>query len=170
MNLQKETQRTPSVLDHRLRTTVFIETFFLKVKKPTLFLSFSFKRKLRIIYTCPLTRKDFFGGSLTWLLIQKTSGSLFFYRHVHNCTLMKSKGYPCFGYKISRIFLLMLSRFSRVRLCVTPETAAHQAPQSLGFSRQEHWSGLPFPSPILTYSCSNIFSGSFHFYNFILFL
>ena len=32
--------------------------------------------------------------------------------------------------------------------CVTPETAAHQAPLSLGFSRQEHWSGLPFPSPI----------------------
>ena len=39
----------------------------------------------------------------------------------------------------------MLSRFSRVRLCVTPEMAAHQAPPSLGFSRQEHWSGLPFP-------------------------
>ena len=30
----------------------------------------------------------------------------------------------------------------------TPETAAHQAPLSLGFSRQEHWSGLPFPSPM----------------------
>ena len=44
--------------------------------------------------------------------------------------------------------LLMLSRFSRVRLCVTPEMAAHQAPLSLGFSRQEHWSGLPFPSPM----------------------
>ena len=42
--------------------------------------------------------------------------------------------------------LLLLSRFSRVRLCATPETTAHQAPQSLGFSRQEHWSGLPFPS------------------------
>ena len=41
-----------------------------------------------------------------------------------------------------------LSRFSRVRLCATPETAAHQAPPSLGFSRQEHWSGLPFPSPM----------------------
>ena len=40
-----------------------------------------------------------------------------------------------------------LSRFSRVRLCVTPETAAHQAPPSLGFSTQEHWSGVPFPSP-----------------------
>ena len=32
--------------------------------------------------------------------------------------------------------------------CVTPQTAAHQAPLSLGFSRQEHWSGLPCPSPI----------------------
>ena len=46
------------------------------------------------------------------------------------------------------ILLLLLSRFSRVRLCVTPETAAHQAPPSLRFSRQEHWSGLPFPSPM----------------------
>ena len=44
--------------------------------------------------------------------------------------------------------LLLLSRFSRVQLCATPETAAHQAPPSLGFSRQEHWSGLPFPSPV----------------------
>ena len=35
--------------------------------------------------------------------------------------------------------VLLLSHFSRVKLCVTP---------SLGFSRQEHWSGLPFPSPI----------------------
>ena len=43
---------------------------------------------------------------------------------------------------------LLLSRFSRVRLCVTPLTAAHQAPLSLGLSRQEHWSGLPFPSPM----------------------
>ena len=34
-----------------------------------------------------------------------------------------------------------------LRLCAIPETAAHQAPPSLGFSRQEHWSGLPFPSP-----------------------
>jgi len=42
------------------------------------------------------------------------------------------------------LLLLLLSRFSRVRLCATPETAAHKAPPSLGFSRQEHWSGLPF--------------------------
>ena len=37
--------------------------------------------------------------------------------------------------------------FSRVQLCVTPWTVAHQAPLSMGFSRQEYWSGLPFPSP-----------------------
>ena len=46
------------------------------------------------------------------------------------------------------LLLLLLSRVSRVRLCATPLTAAHQAPPSLGFSRQEHWSGLPFPSPM----------------------
>ena len=46
------------------------------------------------------------------------------------------------------LLLLLLSRFSRVRLCATLQTAAHQAPLSLGFSRQEHWSGLPFPSPV----------------------
>ena len=40
--------------------------------------------------------------------------------------------------------LLLLSRFSRVRLCVTPETAAHQGPRSLGFSRQEHGVGCHF--------------------------
>ena len=44
--------------------------------------------------------------------------------------------------------LLLLSHFSRVRHCATPQTAAYQAPPSLGFSRQEHWSGLPFPSPM----------------------
>ena len=42
------------------------------------------------------------------------------------------------------MLLLLLSRFSHVRLCATPEMAAHQAPPSLGFFRQEHWSGLSF--------------------------
>ena len=39
------------------------------------------------------------------------------------------------------LLLLLLRRFSHARLCATPKTAAHQAPPSLGFSRQEHWSG-----------------------------
>ena len=50
--------------------------------------------------------------------------------------------------KTTMLLLLLLSHFSRVRLCATPQTAAHQAPPFLGFSRQEHWSGLPFPSPM----------------------
>ena len=39
------------------------------------------------------------------------------------------------------------SCFSRVRLFVTPWTVAHQAPPSMGFFRQERWSGLPRPPP-----------------------
>ena len=46
------------------------------------------------------------------------------------------------------MLLLLLSRFSRVQFCAIPEMAAHQAPLSLGFSRQECWSGLPFPFPV----------------------
>ena len=44
--------------------------------------------------------------------------------------------------------LLLLSHFSRVLLCATPYMAAHQDAPSLGFSRQEHRSGLPSPSPM----------------------
>ena len=36
---------------------------------------------------------------------------------------------------------------SRVQLFLTPRTVTRQAPPSMGFSRQEYWSGLPFPSP-----------------------
>ena len=44
---------------------------------------------------------------------------------------------------------------SRVQLSVTPWTAAHQAPPSMGFSRQEYWSGVPLPSPIKTQTTPN---------------
>ena len=40
-----------------------------------------------------------------------------------------------------------MKSFSRVRLLATPWTAAHQAPLSMGFARQEYWSGVPLPSP-----------------------
>ena len=50
------------------------------------------------------------------------------------------------GYSVS--LLLLLSR--GVRLLVTPWTAAHQAPPSMGFSRQEYWSGVPLPSPFVS--------------------
>ena len=38
---------------------------------------------------------------------------------------------------------------SHVRLFMTPWTAAYQAPPSMGFSRQESWSGVPLPSPVI---------------------
>ena len=41
----------------------------------------------------------------------------------------------------------VLRRFSHVGLCATLWIAAHQAPLSTGFSRQEYWNGVPFPSP-----------------------
>ena len=44
--------------------------------------------------------------------------------------------------------------FSRVRLLATPWTAAYQAPLSMGFSRQEYWSGVPLPSPSLMIMCT----------------
>ena len=63
----------------------------------------------------------------------------------------------------------MLSNFSHVQLFVTLWTVAHQAPTSMGFSRPEYWSGLPFPPPgdlpypeiELTYLMSPILPGGF---------
>ena len=69
----------------------------------------------------------------------------------------KGKGYPlqysCLENSMDRgawqAIVLLLSRFSRVRLLATPWTSAYQAPPSMGFSRQEYWSGVPLPSPRL---------------------
>ena len=47
---------------------------------------------------------------------------------------------------------------SRVRLLPTPWTAAHQAPPSMGFSRQEYWSGVPLPSPQNVLYTLNLYS------------
>ena len=44
--------------------------------------------------------------------------------------------------------LLLLNCFSCVQPCATPQMAAHPGSLSLGFSRQEYWSGLPFPPPM----------------------
>ena len=48
--------------------------------------------------------------------------------------------------KFNEIMYVSLS-LSHVQLFATPCTVAHQAPLSMGFSRQEYWSGLSFPSP-----------------------
>ena len=62
---------------------------------------------------------------------------------------LSHQGSPIFSpytYSYCRLLLLLLSRFSRVWLLATPRTATHQAPPSMGFSRQEYWSGVPLPS------------------------
>ena len=51
---------------------------------------------------------------------------------------------------------MKVKSLSRSRLLATPWTVAHQAPPSMGFSRQEYWSGLPLPSPsTILYSLRN---------------
>ena len=81
-------------------------------------------------------------------------------------------------YLLLLLLLLLLSRFSRVRLCATSQTAGHQAPRSLGSSRQEYWSGLPsiqvlsFIVPIFAWNVplvSLIFLNRFLVFPFLLF-
>ena len=52
---------------------------------------------------------------------------------------------------------VIVKSLSRVRLFVTPWTAAYQAPPSMGFSRQEYWSGVPLPSPLVYIGFTRIF-------------
>ena len=67
--------------------------------------------------------------------------------HIYYCPYFRNEKLEMWN-TLPKITQLLLSHFSHVWLCVTPETAAHQAPSSLGSSRQEHWSGLPFHPPI----------------------
>ena len=51
-------------------------------------------------------------------------------------------------WSLSSVVKVKVKLLSHVRLFVTPWTVAYQASPSMGFSRQEYWSGLPFPSPV----------------------
>ena len=79
----------------------------------------------------------------------RSSGDFYLHINKHNeqevSTRIKSRSFhifPAWGPTLKWVKLL-----SHVRLFATPWTVAHQAPPSMGFSRQEYWSGLPFPSP-----------------------
>ena len=61
----------------------------------------------------------------------------------------KNTGVGC-HFLLQCMHACMLSCFSHVRLSATVWTASHQAPLSTGFSKQEYWSGLPCPSPIIS--------------------
>ena len=85
---------------------------------------------------------------LDLLAIQGTLKSLL-QHHSSKASILRCSGF--FTVQLSHpymLLLLLLSHFSRVRLFATPWTAAHQAPPSMGFSRQEYWSGMPSPSPL----------------------
>ena len=63
----------------------------------------------------------------------------------------KAKNVGCFSNRKYSVCYAMLCYAKSLQLCPTlcdPIDGSHQAPPSLGFSRQEHWSGLPFPSPV----------------------
>ena len=59
----------------------------------------------------------------------------------------REKGYPPQSFTEGSFSHVRAQSISRVRLSVTPWAAARQAPLSVGFSRREHWSGLPSPAP-----------------------
>ena len=69
-------------------------------------------------------------------------GGLAHDRHLWRSALWSSKEWLCLPSRACA-----LSCFGRVRLFATPWNVAHRAPLSIEFSKQEYWSGLPFPSP-----------------------
>ena len=106
-------------------------------------------------FSFSISRSNEYSGLISfrmdWLDLLAVQGTL---KHLLQHHSSKASNLRCSDFFIVQLshpymlLLLLLSRFSHVRLCATPYMAAHQAPPSLGFSRQEHWSGLPFPSPM----------------------
>ena len=97
----------------------------------------SFWRRERLP-TSVFMPEEFQGQSLTSYTVHEVAKSQTWATFTHSLKLLLA---------LLLLLLLLLSRFSRVQLCATPWTAAHQAPLSMGFSWQEYWSGLPLPSP-----------------------
>ena len=88
---------------------------------------------------------------MDWLGLLTVQGTLKSLLQYHSSKASILQGSAFFIIQLSHPYiLLLLSPFSRVRLCATLETAAHQAPPPLRFSTQEYWSGVPLPSPIHT--------------------
>ena len=82
---------------------------------------------------CFLSTVPFYNINEEW-------GFQFLVIHINIC-------YCCCCSILLILLLLLLSRFSHVQLWATLWTAAYQAPPSMGFSRQDYWSGLPLPFP-----------------------
>ena len=64
-----------------------------------------------------------------------------------HCKPVLIRVWACMCFGIHALLCIVLSHFSHVWLCATPWTVAHQAPLSMGFSRQNYWRALPSPPP-----------------------
>ena len=80
-------------------------------------------------------------------MLERVKEAYFFPRLLIIKPKVKTSKYISHCFKTALYLVCMLSRFSRVQLFATPWIAACQAPLSMGFFRQEHWSGLPCPPP-----------------------
>ena len=152
----------PTVLpdSQNLSTLPFLTTYLSSLQTDTSLLGYRCCSVTKLFPTlcyprdCSLPVSSVHGISqsriLVWVAISFSRGSIPTQRSNPRLLHWQADSLPLShqGSPHSRMLLLLLSRFSRVWLCATPQTAAHQAPLSLGFSRQEHWSGLPFPSPV----------------------
>ena len=110
----------------------------------------------------------FFCGILSafkWSCDEFVGEKVLFRRHLRTTPQRKFSSYVHIIAYINFFLVCVLRHFSHVRLFATPWTVACQAPLSMVFSRQEYWSGLPFPSPNIFSYCQVIIP----FYRYITF-
>ena len=111
-------------------------------------------------FSCSISPSNEYSGLISFridwfnlLVVQETLKSLL-QHHSSKASILQHSAFVMI--QLSHLYmttgkamlLLLLSHISHVQLCATPQMEAHQAPLSLGFSRQECWSGLPFASPV----------------------
>ena len=113
-------------------------------------LCFYFFKLILLEYVCVLSHFSHVRLSATpWIMARQAPLSMGFSRQEYWSGLPFP--FPVIKHEVSEESEAKL--LSHVRLLATPWTIAYQAPPSMGFSRQEYWSGLPFPPPLLEYSC-----------------
>ena len=107
-------------------------------------------------FPAQVAQKLFWGGHgsiVIWVKLNKEKKYLLHSRCQINALHFSTKDWEL-------KLLLLLSRFSRVQLLATPWTAAYQTPQSMGFSRQEYWIGMPLPSHYKCWARANYMPGT----------
>ena len=153
--------RAVKFLNPMLLSEVISRIFKTKIKKNTesmenetliiLYLPcFYFFKLILLEYVCVLSHFSQVQLSATpWTMANQAPLSMGFSRQEYWNGLPFP--FPVIKHEVSEMSKVKL--LSRVQLFATPWTIAYQAPPSMGFSRQEYWSGVPFPPPLLEYIC-----------------